>query len=320
MCVGGKFFKKILPIAALAAEAYFTGGGSLAGLFGSGAANAAGAGAAAAGGAFGSASGAGLSSAIGSGATSLFTGGASLGGAASSAAAFAAPSAFSVGSALTGALNFAKDNSFWLGQGANALGVGSQSIANNQRIRDVNRALERNDIRSKGLVAQANGINDASLQNLSLANQNMAVGDAFDKRNSATQQAYTSPQSIYLPQSDSAPKEVKEAGARRISDILDAGRNEITAGARLNSYGDVTQQNTLNLAESGRKIATLQDFQNGNSNLLGTTIQRSLTKPRAAQTFGDIAQGIGSIANAYASTRPKKKRGWSDFSLGTDIA
>jgi hypothetical protein len=219
-----------------------------------------------------------------------------------------------IGSALTAGLNFAKDNAFMLGQGLNLAGVGSQYMANNQRMADFNSAMRANQARNDVLVNEANAINNNNLQNFSADNQNLMANNAYNSRSNAVTGAYTTPNSVYLPISESAPKEVKEANARAIGDILDTGRDTIQAGAKLNAFGDLNLNNSINLAESGRKIGTLQNFQDGNNGVLQSSVQSAFMKPRTAQTVGDALQGAGMVANAYASTRPRKSTFYSSLS------
>lgn len=284
MCIGGNFFKKILPIAALAAGAYFTGGGSLGGLFGSSAAE--GAGAAAAGAGTEAFSGAGLGSGLAAEGGGLFSSG--------------------LGSALTSGLNFAKDNAFWVGQGLNAAGVGANYIARQQSLDDFNKYSAEYQNKTNALQSQANDINNNSLTGFNVGNQTAMVGDAYKNRLQASQATQMNPQSIYMPTSDSAPKEIKTANADKISDILNLGRDESKAGAKLFSYNDVNNTNNMNLAESGRKIGTLSNFQAGNGNTFNAQVQQNMATPRPMETIGGLLQGTGAIANAYASTRPKK--------------
>lgn len=305
MCIGGGFFKKILPLAAMAAAAYFTGGGSL---FGSGAAAGAGAGASAAssvagesmlgalteGGALSS----GLVSSIAPSMTSTLTSGGIASG---------------LGGALTTGLNFAKDNSFWLGQGLNAAGVGANYIAQNQRISDYNKIQNDYMARTDALQGQADVVTGQALDGFSQANQS-AMGDAsYQARLEATKGAFTNPNNTFMPTADSAPTDVKSDQARKMSDILDLGRAQIANQSKLNSFGDVSMNNNLNLAESGRKIATLGNFQSGNTNTFNSQANTNMIKPRTAGTIGSILQGAGALSNAYASTRPKN---WTNTTIG----
>ena len=284
MCIGGNFFKKILPVLALGASIYL-GGSSLFGSLG---------------GASGAAGGA------GQGAAGL------LGSTASSAvpAAAAATTAGTggIGSFLSNGLGFIKDNSFWLGQGANALGVVSKNIGYNQQQNEFNRAIQDNNQKNALISGQATGINNQSLANLSLDNQNAALNEAANMRMAANEATQAPPESIYLPSAGSAPQDVKSTLARVVNDKIVEGRKTQAAGANLYAQNDVSLGNSLAINDSAIKLNQLGGFTQGNNNVLDGSLKSITNQPRAALTIGDALQGIGSVANAYSVTRPKAKK------------
>lgn len=293
MCVGGNFMKKALPLAALAATAYFSGGGSLASLFGGGAGTGVGAGAAA-------------SSVAPTAGVGAFTEAAS--SAIPSALASSGGMASQLGSGfgtIGSALNFAKNNAYLVGQGLNAAGTVANYIGNNQMLADMNKAKNYANSRNAELSAEASRINSETLGNFDVQNQNSVLDGAYQSRAAALSEAQKNPYSMYMPDSGSAPKEVKEANASRIADIVDFGRSQMAAGAKLNAYGDLNASNSMALSNASQKINTLQNFAQGNNSVLDNQLNLAMMKPRAATTIGSALKGAGTLSNIYASTRPK---------------
>lgn len=272
MCMGGKnnFMKTALTLGAIAAGAYFTGGGSLSGL------------------------------------GSMFGGsGASAAQAAAAKGAFFGSGMPAVEAAASSALPSLSTLAYWGGQGLNAAGTVSKLIGERQMMGDINSANRYNTARNAQLISEANDVNNKALSNFNVNNQNAMLDNAYASRLAALGQSRASDvYSKYLPSTDSMPKEVKDAIESRSNDIINAGRKQNEAGARLNSYADLNANNAINLNNSGQKIATLQNFLTGNNNVLQNQINTAMIKPRNATTIGGLLSGAGLLSNAYSATRP----------------
>lgn len=295
MCIGGKFLKTVAPIAALGLGAYLLGpaiaGAGAAGVGESAAATAmAGELAPTVGGSM-------LGSEILGGTAASLLPEASL---ATSLAPMGAASAGGIGSMLTGAMNFAKDNSFWLGQASNALGVMQKNNAVKQQQQYIDSALQYNLDRNRQLGAQADAIVNGSLNQFSPGAVLAGLDAATANRVAANESVQLPNQSVMLPTAGSAPKEIKSAMATQINDILQQGRDQAAAQARLGSYGDDALRRNLQLSENGTQLNTISNFMQGNNNVLGTSLALAPTVGAGAATMGDLLQGAGSVANAYS--------------------
>lgn len=72
----------------------------------------------------------------------------------------------------------------------------------------------------------------------------------------------------YMPADSNAPAVVKTDVARRMTEALDAGREQAKRLARLNSFGTVQFGNQVGLARSGAGVQQAQDFGAGNAEAL----------------------------------------------------
>lgn len=333
MCIGGGgFFKKILPLVALAAIPVAAGAFAPAAAGALGAEGAAGAGAlTAAEGAFtpmlgetvmpslfttaASAGGGGLGAGSLLSETvmpSLFTTAAADGGLAASTLYPTASSGFGgIGDILTRGFNTAKDffgnnnNTFWAGQALNAAGVYEKNKAAQEQQNYINSVAEQNYAKNKEFGQQADAVLQDNLNTFNIGNQLAGYATAADARNSAAQSNMLQNNSVMLPTSASAPVEVQADMARRINDSLQQGREQAKAGANLAAYGDLNNSNNLALQNSAIKLNQIGDFANGAQNVLNTQLATAPLKGTKSNTIGDVLQGAGALANAYSVTRPK---------------
>jgi hypothetical protein len=300
MCFGGGFLKAALPIGALIAAPFIAP--EALGAIGADAATAGAADAAstAAGvglGDIGSTGIAGLDAAQnGIGLGSMLTGAAGPSGMLDAAQAV-----------LPEGISYSLTNpTFWAGQGLGAAGTMAKNAAYQQQLDYMNNAMATNQQANAQLGAQGRQIINGTVAGFAPDAQANSYSTAVGNRVATADNNLLNNQSVYLPQSNSAPQEVKDAMAQRLSDGLSYARSQAEAAATLGAAGDVNLKNSLALNDSATKLNQLNNFAQGNNQTLGTALATAPLQGRTASTIGDLLGAAGQMTNFYAVNQANK--------------
>lgn len=299
MCVGGKLLKVAIPIGAMIAAPMLMGAlGPAAG---------AAAGEAAAGGAMAGLGDIGMTGIVGLDAAQSGIGlGSMLTGAAGSSGMIDAASTLMSDFLPSGLTNQLTSPSFWGGQALNAAGSYMKDQAAQKQMDYWNNAVASNYAANKQLGEQGRQVLDNTLAGFSLDNQNNAYASAVSNRIAANDKNALGSQTVFLPESGSAPKEVKEAMATRLNDGLKYAREQSAAAATLGAAGDVNLKNNIALQDSGIKLGQLNNSAAGNNQVLGSQLASVQRQGFKENSIGDLLQGAGMMANAYSVKKANK--------------
>lgn len=186
-----------------------------------------------------------------------------------------------------------------------ALGVGSQVMSayqNNKAQSKVisarNKALEADRQKQAALAAEAKGVNDNTLKNFTL--QNQEAGRIAEAEKSLAVASGSDVAGDYVTGKSSEPSVVDSEIARQIGDAIRSGKTYARTSANLGSYGRQQFNNGVALTDGATNIDRINNFSRGNSALLPSQLAAANNKGSGNRLSSDLFGGIGDIALAYS--------------------
>jgi hypothetical protein len=162
-------------------------------------------------------------------------------------------------------------------------------------------SLRRSLARQDAFAGEARGHFDTRMGDYAPGVQDTRLADAQGARTEAITSNITVPTADDVPYSRSAPAVVRGTLAKRMLGVFnDATERAKTAGA-LGGYGDTWQGNALGVADTGRRIATVNDFSRQEAAML--PMEQDLAEAGAAKKpslWGPILSAGGNLAASFA--------------------
>jgi hypothetical protein len=167
------------------------------------------------------------------------------------------------------------------------------------RMDSLRRSLKRQDAFS----GEARGYFDTRMGDYAPGVQDTRLVDAQSARTGTITSNLTVPTADDVPYSRSAPAAVRGALAKRMLDVFNDATERAKAAGALGGYGDTWQSNALGVADTGRRIGTVNDFSRQEAALL--PMEQDLAEAGAAKQpslWGPIMKAGSQLAMKFATS------------------
>jgi hypothetical protein len=162
-------------------------------------------------------------------------------------------------------------------------------------------SLRRSLARQDAFSGEARGYFDTRMGDYAPGVQDTRLTSAQGARTNAITSNITVPTADDVTYSRSAPDVVRGALAKRMLGVFNDATERAKAAGALGGYGDTWQGNALGVADTGRRIATVNDFSRQEAALL--PMEQDLAEAGAAKKpsmWGPILQAGGNLATSFA--------------------
>lgn len=126
---------------------------------------------------------------------------------------------------------------------------------------------------------------------------------------------------------EGAPQDVRDRASRALAESVRKGQDYAKNLANLTSYGGLSQQQGIRLADTGRNLGEIARQSRASSSILPYELEGANRSARGAMTASDILNGLGDASFVYGASAPRKRLqlkspsgGLSIPSYGTSVA
>jgi|WetSurMetagenome_2_1015567.scaffolds.fasta_scaffold421351_2 hypothetical protein len=170
-------------------------------------------------------------------------------------------------------------------------------------------AEARNNILTQYLQKQADfakesrGYLDTRMGDYAPGAQDAALSNAQTARTATSTGAITGPSDgSEIAFSSSAPAVVRGEYAKRMLSAFNSATERAKASGKLGGYGDTWLGNNVGIADTGRRIDTVNNFSRGETGILNDQMDLAeIGAKKEASIWGPILSGAGKIGTSLAS-------------------
>jgi hypothetical protein len=159
--------------------------------------------------------------------------------------------------------------------------------------------------RTKALYDESRGYFGDALGGFAPASQAAKLGDAQAAREATVTGNMSAPTTEGISLPDSTPDVVNKTIAGRLLNQFNLATNAGRAKARLGGYGDWTQGNSLDLTDKSRRVGTVNNAVQGETNILPSLQDLAQIRAGAQNSpsiWPQLMQAAGSLAAGYAGS------------------